>query len=144
MVFDFDPPKTKSDRLNHHYLMDAARRFEWDMHHKIFRDKRIPPEWHEIAATKSTAKAKVTMALDADVIKFMKSMGPGYQRRINDVLRTFMHMKLRGLLNGMETREEAQYADLKEEPRPGWGTSEAEEAEIERLMAEREAEKRGE
>lgn len=125
---DFDPPKTKTDRVNHYYMMDAMRRLEWDMHHTIFRDQRIPRAWHEIAAEKRAARTKVTMALDADVVKFLKSMGPGYQKRINDVLRAFMHMKLRGLLNGTETMEELNREALKDELRPKWGGSEQEEA----------------
>jgi len=131
---EFDPPKTKTERINHYYMMDAMRRFEWDMHHTVFRDQRIPKAWHEIAAEKRETKTKVTIALDDDVIKFFKSMGPGYQPRINDVLRSFMHMKLRGMLNGSETVEEMQRAELQDTLKPKWGQSEAE---IEGALRER-------
>ena len=36
-------------------------------------------------------------------MKWFRSMGPGYQPRMNDVLRAFMHAKLAGLLKGDET-----------------------------------------
>jgi uncharacterized protein (DUF4415 family) len=36
-------------------------------------------------------KEPVTLRLDADVIAWLKSQGPGYQTRINALLRTFMN-----------------------------------------------------
>ncbi|MBF9031348.1 hypothetical protein HKCCE3408_13180 [Rhodobacterales bacterium HKCCE3408] len=122
---EFDPPKTKTERVNHYYMMDALRRFEWDMHHTIYREQRIPSAWHEIAAEKRSAKVRVSLSLDADVVKFFKSMGPGYQPRINQVLRGFMHMKLRGLLRGEETTEEMKAQMTADDDRPDWGETEA-------------------
>ena len=46
---------------------------------------------------------KVTLALEADVLKFFKSMGEGYGPRINDVLRSYMHARLAGVIRGAET-----------------------------------------
>lgn len=43
---------------------------------------------------------RLTIRLDADVVRFFKSMGPGYQPRINKVLRTFMHARLAKLIEG--------------------------------------------
>jgi hypothetical protein len=90
------------------------RRLEWDLHNTIELTGRIPEEWHQIAtATPRAAKVKVTLALEADVLKFFKSMGEGYGPRINDVLRSYMHARLAGVIRGAETlahyreREEA-------------------------------------
>jgi len=34
-------------------------------------------------------KASISLRLDADVLKWLKSQGPGYQTRINAILRAF-------------------------------------------------------
>jgi hypothetical protein len=46
---------------------------------------------------------KVTLDLEADVLKFFKSMGEGYGPRINDVLKSYMHARLAGVIRGAET-----------------------------------------
>ena len=54
----------------------------------------IPPLGNEFF-TKATeawppAKQQLTIRLDADVLKWLKAHGRGYQTRINAVLRTFI------------------------------------------------------
>jgi uncharacterized protein (DUF4415 family) len=76
------------------YMMDVMRRLEWDLHNTIEMTGRIPEEWHQIAtATPRCTKVKVNLGLEADVVKFFKSMGEGYGPRINDVLRSYMHAR---------------------------------------------------
>jgi len=38
---------TKTERMNYHYMADAMRRLEWDLHQTILSARRVPPEWHE-------------------------------------------------------------------------------------------------
>ncbi|MBP9047093.1 MAG: BrnA antitoxin family protein [Tabrizicola sp.] len=106
--------QTPRQRAQMTYMMDVMRRLEWDLHNTIELTGRIPEEWHQIAtATPRAAKVKVTLALEADVLKFFRSMGEGYGPRINDVLRSYMHARLAGVIRGAETlahyreREEA-------------------------------------
>ena len=106
--------QTPRQRAQTTYMMDVMRRLEWDLHNTIELTGRIPEEWHRIAtATPRAAKVKVTLALEADVVKFFRSMGEGYGPRINDVLRSYMHARLAGVIRGAETlahyreREEA-------------------------------------
>jgi len=95
---------TPKQTAHYTYMMDVMRRLEWDLHHRIEDTGRIPPEWHEIAAARPTArKLRVTMALEEDVVKFFRSMGPGYGPRINDVLKSWMHARLAGVIKGAET-----------------------------------------
>ncbi|MEM6610191.1 MAG: BrnA antitoxin family protein [Pseudomonadota bacterium] len=119
-----DRKLTKRECEHHYYMTDAMRRFEFDMHHEIDIHHRIPNEWHDIAARRESAKKKICLAIDEDVLKWFKSMGPGYQPRINDILRAFMHAKLAGLLKGDETLD-----PFKERPaervRPEWGSTAA-------------------
>jgi uncharacterized protein (DUF4415 family) len=106
--------QTPRQRAQMTYMMDVMRRLEWDLHNTIELTGRIPAEWHEIAtATPRSVKKRVCIALEADVLKFFRSMGEGYGPRINDVLRSYMHARLAGVIRGAETlahyreREEA-------------------------------------
>ncbi len=95
---------TPKQTAHYTYMMDVMRRLEWDLHHRIEETGRIPPEWHEIAQARPTAaRTRVTLALEADVVKFFRSMGPGYGPRINDVLKSWMHARLAGVIRGAET-----------------------------------------
>ncbi len=108
---------TKVERVNFHYLMDAMRRLEWDMHDEVLRQQRIPAQWHEIAKERGRkAKVRVTTMVEEDVLRFFKSMGRGYQERMNDVLRAFMHGRLAGIVDGPDTPKV-----LQDGPRPEWG-----------------------
>lgn len=96
--------QTPRQRAQMTYMMDVMRRLEWDLHNTIELTGRIPEAWHEIAtATPRGPKVKVNLALEGDVVKFFKSMGEGYGPRINDVLRSYMHARLAGVIRGAET-----------------------------------------
>ena len=68
---------------------------------RIAMNKEYVPEWEQPAArTEDNASAKaqtatgvkqiVTIRLDVDMLEWFKSAGPGYQTRINQVLREYM------------------------------------------------------
>jgi len=44
-------------------------------------------------------KLAVSLRLDADVLRFFRGFGSGYQTRINEVLKAFMHARQRAGLN---------------------------------------------
>lgn len=115
--------QTPRQRAHMTYMMDVMRRLEWDLHNTIEMTGRIPAEWHEIAqAAPRAAKVKVNLALDGDVVKFFRSMGTGYGPRINEVLRSYMHARLAGVIRGAETI--AHYREREEAydgPKPGFG-----------------------
>lgn len=115
--------QTPRQRAQMTYMMDVMRRLEWDLHNTIEATGRIPEEWHEIAsATPRAAKVRVNLRLEADVVKFFKSMGEGYGPRINDVLRSYMHARLAGVIRGAETT--AHYRRREEGfdgPKPAFG-----------------------
>lgn len=99
-------PRKQTPRQTAHstYMMDVMRRLEWDLHNTVELTGRIPEAWHEIArATPRTAKQRVNLALETDVLRFFRSMGEGYGPRINDVLKSYMHARLAGLIRGAET-----------------------------------------
>ncbi|WP_347139202.1 BrnA antitoxin family protein [Paracoccus sp. SSK6] len=93
-------------RVNYHYMADAMRMLEWDLHSTILDRMRIPDEWHEIAKQKPTpAKTRVTLRLDNEVVAFFRSMGPDWQVRVNRLLSAWMHARLAGVIRGGETMD---------------------------------------
>ena len=64
----------------------------------------------------------MNLRLEADVVKFFKSMGEGYGPRINDVLRSYMHARLAGVIRGAETVAHfRQREELHEGRKPAFG-----------------------
>lgn len=109
---------------HYHYMADAMRRLEWDLHHKIEATGRIPPEWHEIAQEEGrVGTERVAIRLDRDVVRFFRSMGLGYGPRINRVLRSYMHARLAGVIRGAETAP--AFRLRMEGERPMWGETAA-------------------
>lgn len=51
----------------------------------------IPLDWHEAAqAVMPETKKLVSLRLDSDVLDWFRNQGPGYQTRINAVLKSYM------------------------------------------------------
>ncbi|MDP5306556.1 BrnA antitoxin family protein [Paracoccus spongiarum] len=93
-------------RVNYHYMADAMRMLEWDLHSTILDRMRIPDEWHEIAREKPVPKkTRVTLRLDADLVAFFRSMGPDWQVRVNRLMSVWMHARLAGVIRGGETMD---------------------------------------
>jgi hypothetical protein len=70
--------------------------------------KALPSAWDEIWEDddrRDPKRTRVTIRLDADVVKFFKGLGEGYQTRINRVLRAYMHFRLAKLIEGPDTMD---------------------------------------
>lgn len=52
----------------------------------------VPDAWHAIEkeVPVGTRRTKLTVSFDADMTKWYRAMGPGYQARMNKVLRVYM------------------------------------------------------
>ncbi|TPV98409.1 MAG: hypothetical protein USCAAHI_02146 [Beijerinckiaceae bacterium] len=56
----------------------------------------VPEDWHKRAeAVMPTPKKLLSLRLDSDVVDWFKKQGPGYQTRINAVLRAFVQQTAR-------------------------------------------------
>ncbi|NOX74502.1 MAG: BrnA antitoxin family protein [Alphaproteobacteria bacterium] len=102
-----EPEKlTKKERIDWTLLIDAMSKVEYDLLHPILRDGCIPPEWISIAREGATpAKTRITARFDADVVRFFRSLGTGYQEKMNRVLKSWMLMRMVGLVEGRESDE---------------------------------------
>ena len=99
---------TKRERQDWMYGIDALRMIEHDIHAVVHDIGALPLEWHEIARDEDRRDAKrtrCTVAFDADVVRFFKAMGPGYQARMNRVLRAFMHFRLAKIVDGPDVND---------------------------------------
>ncbi len=138
---------TKTQRMHWQYAVDARRMIEYDLHSVATKLRCLPKEWDEIWEDKDRRDPKrisVTIRLDADVVKFFKAMGEGYQPRMNRVLRAFMHYRLAGIVDGPDTTDyvlHPERLDNTQEGRPGWGGIQQMEAELAERMARFEAER---
>ncbi|WP_296423805.1 BrnA antitoxin family protein [Yoonia sp.] len=118
---------TKTQRVNWSYGVDAHRMIEYDLHEFVMEHRSLPAEWHQIWQDKDRRDGKrqpVTMRMDADVVRFFKAMGDGYQHRINRVLRMFMHYRLAGIIEGPDTTDyvlRPETLRAEKEARAKWG-----------------------
>lgn len=74
-------------------MIDGLEDLESDL--RIMQRTRgiVPPGWSRAhkAAPCHPPKVKTTLRLDAEVFAWYRSLGVGYQRRMNEVLRCYMH-----------------------------------------------------
>ncbi|WP_244613065.1 BrnA antitoxin family protein [Methylosinus sp. Ce-a6] len=54
-----------------------------------------PIDWSKAEVVVPPKKQAISIRLDQDLVDFFKKEGPGYQRRINAVLRGYMRERLR-------------------------------------------------
>lgn len=121
------PPEklTKKERIDWSVLMDTMTMVEYDLLQPVVQFGRIPTDWTTIAKEGvSPAKTRITARFDADVVKFFRSLGPGYQTKMNRVLKSWMLMRVVGLVEGQENEEIVEkilrYRDLdRERPKVG-------------------------
>ena len=119
-------------------MIDAFRMVERDLHYRLLELRTIPKGWHDIHENRRERhpkRTRVTANFDADVVRFFKGLGPGYQWRMNEVLRAYMHGRLAKIIEGPDTTDYFLHPErIPEDPeRVGWGDSDRE------LNASREA-----
>jgi uncharacterized protein (DUF4415 family) len=92
--------KGKKDRSQHRTDLKRVRATtDADIERDARTDPDAPPifdDWLDKAmAVLSTAKVPISIRIDPDVLEFFRESGPGYQSRMNAVLRAFMEHSLR-------------------------------------------------
>lgn len=95
---------TPAQRVKWMLSVEGLEQLEFDLLDTLNFREAIPNEWHEIweGEDRDAKRTKVTIRLDADVVKFYKSLGPGYQDRINRTLRSYMQARLAKYIEGPE------------------------------------------
>ncbi len=75
--------------------MNILVKFEWDEDIDLSDNPEITPEMFAKAIVRQDLapippKEQITLRLDADVLKWFRSRGKGYQTQINTLLRAYM------------------------------------------------------
>lgn len=88
---------------HYHYLAETLRDLEGALRHGLTGSGFIPEDWRAVAEREAVPeKEKLTLRVDADVLRFFRLMGRGYLTQMNAVLRAFMHARLAGVVPGPE------------------------------------------
>lgn len=83
--------------------IEGLRQLEHDLTDYLNRAETIPRDWFHICfegEDRDAKRERITISLDADVVKFFKALGPGYQPKMNRVLRSFMQARVAKILDG--------------------------------------------
>ncbi|MGJ8609651.1 MAG: BrnA antitoxin family protein [Octadecabacter sp.] len=122
-----EPAKmTKTEKMHWGFSVDAIKKMEYELMGYLHEFTALPPAWDQIWEDddrRDPKRTKVTINLDADVVKFFKGLGPGYQGRINRVLRAYMHFRLAKLIEGPDTMDYVLRPEkvLEDAARVEWG-----------------------
>ena len=99
---------TPTQRQHIMFGADALMKMEEEILLTLMDQHRLPQDWHEIwqeRDRRDVTRVRVTARFDADVVKFFKAMGEGYQHRMNRVLRAYMHLRLGKIVDGPDTSD---------------------------------------
>ena len=118
---------TKTDRKHWGFGVDAMKMIEYELMGYMYEFRALPRDWDQIwedQDKRDPKRKKITISVDEDVLRFFKGLGPGYQPRMNRILRAFMHFRLAKLIEGPDVTDYILKPDeVLEEARmkPKWG-----------------------
>ncbi len=80
---------TKKDEIDEKVKAETADLQEFLRHRWI--DRSLPDDWNGMFLDTpiEPKKTRLTIRLDADVVRWFRKLGPGYQRAMNKVLRIY-------------------------------------------------------
>ena len=133
-----DRPRTSREKDHFYCLIDIMNQLEHDLYQPILRQQALPAAWQTISRQRKISKKKrITIGIEEDVLKFFRGLGHPYQPRMNDVLRSFMHAKLAGVLARFPDLVDENFEFWAEQPRPKIGDLEKLTEEINRARGPR-------
>ncbi|MBW4709418.1 BrnA antitoxin family protein [Roseobacter sp. YSTF-M11] len=92
---------TKGQRAAETEMMHELERLQQDLS-AAWLDQSLPRDWTglEWDAPVGRPKTRITLRLDSDMVRWFRKLGPGYQARINRVLRIYWMALLSGHIKG--------------------------------------------
>lgn len=93
-------PSKSSARVE---MIDQLEKLQEDLE-RTWLDQSLPDGWSGLASTDPIAPptTRVTLRLDSDMVAWFRKLGPGYQKRINRVLRIYWLSLICGHVKGYE------------------------------------------
>ncbi len=90
-------------RAHYHRMAEGLRRLEMALHGPARGTGAVPEAWHGIAQSAGPGrKTRVTLWVEVEVLEFFRAMGAGHTTRMAEVLATFRHARLAGVVKGPE------------------------------------------
>ncbi|MDQ2091427.1 BrnA antitoxin family protein [Marimonas arenosa] len=88
---------SESRRVAEVRMMEELRKFQQELSEN-WVDRSLPEGWNglDMSAPLPVVKEKVTLRLDADMVRWFRKLGPGYGTRINTILRIYWQALLAG------------------------------------------------
>lgn len=92
---------TKSERDTKTKMMYELEQLQQDLSNS-WLDQSLPDYWSGLdwEASVPRHKTRVTLRLDADMVRWFRALGPGYQVRMNRVLRIYWMALMAGYIKG--------------------------------------------
>lgn len=84
--------RSKDEEVDVGEMFDVLEDIQDDLDRRKLKFDLIPPGWSSVARDTPVTppKAKVSLSLDEDMVAWFRSLGRGYQPRMNAVLRVYM------------------------------------------------------
>lgn len=86
-----------TQRRAHRDMQNAMDELQEDLRNRWIEDS-LPPGWNGLDSFDGVKphKTRVTIRLDADMVRWFRKLGPNYSQRMNDVLRIYWQALLAG------------------------------------------------
>ncbi len=95
-------------------MAGELKRFQEELQ-AVWIDRSLPEDWNGLDDREPLPplREKVTLRLDADMMRWFRKLGPGYGRRINSILRIYWEALVSGRVQAHVGEEEVspQYLD---------------------------------
>jgi uncharacterized protein (DUF4415 family) len=104
---DLNDGRNIAEEIAHNKLMIELGDLERWIEQRRLKRALIPPDWHRVERDVPVRprKTKVTADFDADMVKWFRAMGLGYQARMNQVLRSWMLAMISREIEGRHDRD---------------------------------------
>jgi uncharacterized protein (DUF4415 family) len=102
-----DRKRSKTEERSFARMLADLEDQEADFERFKLTRRLVPPGWHSVERRTEIKpkKTKLTVTLDADMVKWFRALGRGYQPRMNAVLRAYMHAVISKEVERVEDRD---------------------------------------
>ncbi|HYI24062.1 MAG TPA: BrnA antitoxin family protein [Thermomicrobiales bacterium] len=85
--------RARGESLTDHAALDAMT--EEELEASIDHDEEGEVDWSTVQAGIPGSKERLTVRFDIEVVDWFKAQGPGYQTRMNEVLKSYVRAQTR-------------------------------------------------